>query len=365
MNKRPDAENGNWRTRATSRLPDWYLEAEFGWRRPPKRSVRRFLPLVPITVFCTAIAIAVAVTVQDTKPHTPAVASPELQSFRWAVNRAMSAAELTQTANTKEDWQTVSAWWEDAIKFMKTVPASHQQYQLAQNKIVEYQRNLNYAKASTSAYATVTTPSTQLWSVGSRRVDVVRIQGQPTETVRYDALCQEVLHYGNSTVELNNGMVSKYEDVDRNLKTAENAKTTSPGGGDFWTLGSSRQQVFAIQGTPARVVSYDSLHKETLYYGGSMVELTDDQVTGYSNLDNNLRVAVMAVTLPAAQGGNTWTIGSERNDVFRVQGTPSQVTLDSSLCKETLHYGNSMIDMKNGFVNGYDNLDGNLRVSTP
>ncbi|HEY9663588.1 MAG TPA: hypothetical protein V6C65_34505, partial [Allocoleopsis sp.] len=88
-------------------------------------------------------------------------------------------------------------------------------------------------------------------------------------------------------------------------------------------------------------------------------------VTGYSNLDNNLRVAVMAVTIPDAQASNTWTMGSERNDVFRVQGTPSQVTLDSSLCKETLHYGNSMIDMKNGFVDGYDNLDGNLRVSTP
>lgn len=364
MKKRPDAgANRKRNLRALNRLPDWYLEAEFGWRKPPRRPPQRLVAIFPIAVFCTAVALALVVTIQDTKHHTPAVESPKLQAFRWAVNRAMSAAELTQTASTKEDWLTVAGWWEEAVKFMKEVPKSHERHALAQDKVVEYQRNLNYAKAQAEAYASLTSPSTNLWSVGSRRVDVIRIQGQPTQEVRYDALCQETLHYGNSTVDLSNGMVVKFDNIDRNLKSAEgDVATASPRSDAFWTLGSQREEVFRIQGTPDRVTSYDAIHKDVLYYGNSTVEITDDRVTSYSNLETNLQVAVVASPVPGDSAGDFWTVGSERNDVFQVQGTPTQVILDNSLCKETLHYGNSVIELKNGFVNGYDNLEQNLRV---
>lgn len=363
MNRRPDAERRNRKTRATDRLPDWYLEAEFGWRKPPKRSPRQFLPLLPIAVFCIAVVLAVAVTVEDSRQHSPALESPKLQAFRWAVNRAMSAAELTQTARTQEEWQTVATWWEEAVDFMKSVPRSHERYQLAQEKIQEYQKNQQYAESQAAAQNLATLPSTNLWSVGSRRIDIIRIQGEPTQQVRYDALCQETLYYGNSTVEFNNGIAVKYDNVDRNLKAVTEGAAIAPPQYDyFWTIGSHRTEVFKIQGTPDRVTHYDSVRKETLYYGNSTIELTDDQVTGYSNLGQNLRVEMVAVPVGSQASTGFWTMGSERNDVFQVQGTPTQVTLDSSLCKETLHYEDSTVDLKNGFVTGYDNVGKNLRV---
>lgn len=66
--------------------------------------------------------------------------------FRQAVNRATVAASLTQTAKTKQQWQQVIAGWEQAIAGMKKIPANSPKYKISQQKIVEYQNNLKYAK---------------------------------------------------------------------------------------------------------------------------------------------------------------------------------------------------------------------------
>lgn len=364
MNKRPDAR-AKRQTRVRGKVSRFYFKEEFDLGGEPSRfSLKWMVSIIPIGIFCTAVALAIVVAAQDAKHHILEVESPKIQAFRWAVNRAMSAAELTQTATSKEEWSTVAAWWQEAIKLMGDVPRTHPRYKLAQEKIEEYQRNLAYAKDRLDAYADVSSPSAELWSLGSRRVDILRIQGQPTAQDRYDTLCQEILHYGNSTIELSNGIAVAYEDLDKNLKvTSEKVITLPSSDGLTWTLGSGREEVFKVQGTPDRIIRYDSLGRETLYYGNSTVELSDDKVTGYSNLDNNLRVAIVAISTgdPEVAEG-FWTIGSERNDVFRVQGTPTQVDLDNSMCKEVLHYGNSTVELRNGFVTGYDNLQGNLRV---
>ncbi|MFN6445060.1 MAG: hypothetical protein RMX59_006815 [Nostoc sp. DedSLP05] len=39
--------------------------------------------------------------------------------------------------------------WEGAIALMKSVPSSSQNYAIAQKKIIEYQKNLNYAQKNT------------------------------------------------------------------------------------------------------------------------------------------------------------------------------------------------------------------------
>ncbi|MEH1961782.1 MAG: hypothetical protein V7L05_18245 [Nostoc sp.] len=67
-------------------------------------------------------------------------------TFREAVNKAINAANLTQSAKSPDDWKTVVSQWEAAIVLMKTVPSSSPNYVVAQQKIKEYQRNLNYAE---------------------------------------------------------------------------------------------------------------------------------------------------------------------------------------------------------------------------
>lgn len=67
-------------------------------------------------------------------------------TFREAVNKAINAAKLTQSAKSPDDWKIVTSEWKAAIALMKSVPSSSPNYIVAQQKIREYQRNLNYAE---------------------------------------------------------------------------------------------------------------------------------------------------------------------------------------------------------------------------
>jgi hypothetical protein len=85
---------------------------------------------------------------------SPMLPSPTLSSqpkpFQNAVNQAMRAATLTQSAQTPEEWDIVVSHWQDAIALMDAVPPSHPQHSLAQQKVIEYQENLNYAQKNTA-----------------------------------------------------------------------------------------------------------------------------------------------------------------------------------------------------------------------
>ncbi|MEH2182067.1 hypothetical protein [Nostoc sp.] len=70
----------------------------------------------------------------------------QTDTFREAVNKAINAANLTQSAKSPDEWKTVVSQWEAAIALMKSVPSSSPNYAIAQQKIIEYQKNLNYAK---------------------------------------------------------------------------------------------------------------------------------------------------------------------------------------------------------------------------
>ncbi len=70
----------------------------------------------------------------------------ETDTFREAVNKAIKAANLTQSANASNEWETVVNEWQGAIALMRNVPSSSPNYPIAQQKIIEYQKNLDYAQ---------------------------------------------------------------------------------------------------------------------------------------------------------------------------------------------------------------------------
>ncbi|MBE9127528.1 MULTISPECIES: hypothetical protein [unclassified Coleofasciculus] len=86
-----------------------------------------------------------SVSVSPSPSVFPSPAS-ETDSFGEAVNQAMKAAQLTQTANTSEQWTAVSTAWQEAINLMQAVPADSSNYAVAQQKVQEYQKNLIYAQ---------------------------------------------------------------------------------------------------------------------------------------------------------------------------------------------------------------------------
>jgi xanthosine utilization system XapX-like protein len=289
-------------------------------------------------------------------------------SFRRAVNRAMSAAELTQTAGTQEEWQTVAQWWEEAIALMKAVPPSNPHHDLAQEKVEEYSHNLDYARQQMSRPHTDHHASSALWATGSIREQVIQAQGEPTRAVQYDALCQEVLYYGNSTVELTNGTVSSYRDIDGKFRISAHSPEVrrAVGHADTWSIGSLRDEVFQVQGTPNRVDWQELPNIEVLYYGSSSIMLTHEQVVGYNNADNNLKVSIEAIATPAAQlQQSSWSLGSSRGDVLRIQGAPRQIVSEGQACGEVFYYDGSKVEFRNGLVTAYDNAAGNLRVLIP
>lgn len=81
-------------------------------------------------------------------PATP-TAEPELspaEAWRLAINRATNAANLTQTAQTKAEWEAVASEWRKAIELLELVPESSPNYQQAQERLVSYPKNLQYAE---------------------------------------------------------------------------------------------------------------------------------------------------------------------------------------------------------------------------
>ena len=75
---------------------------------------------------------------------TASDAAPD--TFREAVNSALKASELGRVAKTKEDWTIVTDRWQEAVSLMRRVPVSSPNHQLAQAKVIEYQKYLLYAQ---------------------------------------------------------------------------------------------------------------------------------------------------------------------------------------------------------------------------
>ncbi|WP_353930727.1 hypothetical protein WJM97_21060 [Okeanomitos corallinicola TIOX110] len=82
------------------------------------------------------------------KPSTHSQSSHNTtdDNFQKALKLAKNAAQLTRTANTKSEWYQVGKEWQKTIEMLKTVPISHPNYAAAQEKIIDYQKYINYAQ---------------------------------------------------------------------------------------------------------------------------------------------------------------------------------------------------------------------------
>jgi hypothetical protein len=105
----------------------------------------------PVAQKASAPAAKASPTPVAQKASAPAAqASAPATAFYNAVNKATSAAELTQMAKTKAQWNTVTTNWQQAIALMKAVPKANPNHKVAQQKVAEYQKNLNYAQQASA-----------------------------------------------------------------------------------------------------------------------------------------------------------------------------------------------------------------------
>jgi hypothetical protein len=81
------------------------------------------------------------------------IKAPEIgktDSFQAAIKQATTAAELTQSAQSKLEWEKVASHWDNALELMKEVPGTHPHYEVAQDRIIQYQKNQDYANLAAS-----------------------------------------------------------------------------------------------------------------------------------------------------------------------------------------------------------------------
>lgn len=66
--------------------------------------------------------------------------------FAESINFATQAANLAQSASSKQDWDEVAALWVQAVAWMQAVPPGNPRRAFAEKKVVEYMRNLVYSQ---------------------------------------------------------------------------------------------------------------------------------------------------------------------------------------------------------------------------
>ncbi len=135
------------------------MENNFEEENPPELAafenrLRSTFIVVGLVTGMLAIAVVAFVGKIVNQPAATAGNNPEEtadlatapDTFREAVNSALKAAELGRSAKTKEDSTTVTDRWQEAVSLMRRVPVSSPNHQLAQAKVIEYQKYLLYAQ---------------------------------------------------------------------------------------------------------------------------------------------------------------------------------------------------------------------------
>ncbi|MEM6837654.1 MAG: hypothetical protein AAF609_12455, partial [Cyanobacteria bacterium P01_C01_bin.120] len=294
--------------------------------------------------------------------HVGSQSLQEKDSFNQGSRQAMSAAELTQTAEFREEWSQVAILWQQAISHMQAVPTSHPSYDVAQQKLSEYARNLQYAQSNVNTRVSSNPGEQSYWTIGSDRELVIAIQGMPLRMSQYSNSCKEVMYYGNSVVELKNGYVVDFSDADGNLSVLGDrqvALSINPSS-NTWAIGASQEDVFQVQGTPTRTSTFQEAI--TLHYDDSVVQLINNSVVSYVNTDNNLKVSM----LPAMSATNeavpaTWSLGSSRMEVLQAeQKTPTAVSRLDNNCKEVFNFGDTTVTFRQGLVTEYSRTGASL-----
>ncbi|NJR26389.1 MAG: hypothetical protein HC786_31970 [Richelia sp. CSU_2_1] len=121
--------------------------------------LRTTLIIVGIVTGILALAVAAFVNksfneaTANTGNNPEAIANLETapDTFREAVNKAVTAAELGRSAKSKEDWVSVADRWQEAVSLMRRVPPSSPNHEVAQTKVLEYQKYLVYAQESAAS----------------------------------------------------------------------------------------------------------------------------------------------------------------------------------------------------------------------
>ena len=239
-------------------------------------------------------------------------------------------------------------------------------------------------------------------TIGSSKDDVTRIQGPPNITSHWrdtyaspgdkNLLDEETWTYPDFAIYFNragqvtgwsvfepavNRFSENMDSVKIKLLPGPNATTSS-----FFSIGSHKDDVAKLQGTPLRIIKDWDLEsvttrymedshfryfytKEIWTYPGGTVEfsLSTGRVTAWDNKNGSLKAHRNQLHEEVDRTGNDFfTLGSSKREVQRIQGKPVRTSkwIEGA---ELWDYGdNSQVEFKSGRVRGWSNVGGVLKV---
>ncbi len=133
---------------ALGQVPHHSLPVRWGlWVGVASLSVACTAPIAPLSPPASPASNPVSPSpspspVVAASPAPPASPVARTDPYQEAIGTATGAVKISQSAVSREDWRLAASRWERAIQLLKTVPAEHEQYGTAQQKIPQYQQLL-------------------------------------------------------------------------------------------------------------------------------------------------------------------------------------------------------------------------------
>lgn len=317
MTRKPQpAKPSSFKPRSPS--PHWYQTAK-------KRQLSQFTEQRIGYLLIALLVISVIVAVKAFQPHKQHITA--LPSREYAKSKSLSSSGTRSSPQKLEK---------------NSVPAE-----------IPRDRNLsskgaNDQPASQDEAAQEMVVAKEYFTLGASPAEVRHIQGPP------DKIRGQTWIYNLSEVQFKDGKVDRYNNFDGSLKIRLMPSQPNIEVLNFVTIGSTADEVLAIQGTPTRILD------NTWYYGFSQIRFQDRRVVAYDNFFGNLNIRV----LPSAQDKTPaiksfFTIGSLPDEVLAVQGTPT------SIQGNMWYYGFSNILFRDGRVGSVIDSSGQLRYQEP
>lgn len=179
---------------------------------------------------------------------------------------------------------------------------------------------------------------------GSTKDEVLAVQGAPDRTEG------SVWHYGKDSVTFADGRVLNYSNEQRRLRVRVLPDRPPAVAPEHFTIGSSKDEVLAVQGTPTRLAG------DQWFYGEDSVLFSRGTVFEFSNQNLRLRVRIVPAEGTAVPADGKFGKGDSRDVVVAVQGTPTRVEGDA------WYYGPDSVLFSKGAAHSVKNVSGRLRA---
>lgn len=101
---------------------------------------------VPVAASVASPAAIPASPAPQAATSQPASSPNRPDPYKTALDKADSARNISESAQSQDDWNLVASRWQQAIQLLKAVPPSSPYQAQAKSRLGEYQRSLAYAK---------------------------------------------------------------------------------------------------------------------------------------------------------------------------------------------------------------------------